>query len=220
MDYNKDKYNENLSSGRERNPNSNGYFGDISTGPEQIPRHIHDGIDSPKINEANIIPNISLSGSITMTQGTITGTAPNQIITWANYYIPIASTVKEVKFYGGAVNKTVSPAIHAMIIGEARISIGYQYQPGTPNSVLTGNIKQNITQGSAAMIMTNGVGGTGAGAFSILRSSQSYIAYAADGSNPQNIYAVARVFSYSNTQIIVQTAFASGWSLSGQWIIN
>lgn len=213
---NKDQYN-NQSGGLENdpNPNSNGLFKGISTGLDQIPKHRHDGNDSPHITEGNILPNNTYGGSIPMTQGTI-GTG--NIITWANYIIPMPTGAKEVKFYGGALNTTASPAIHAYITGSATLSVGYQFQPGTSNSVRAGNIAQNIFQGSSALIMTNGVGGGGSAAISIIRNSSSYIAFASDASN--NIYAIARVFSYTNTQMIVQTAFAPNWSLQGVWIIN
>lgn len=205
-----------MSSGRERNPNSNGLFGGISTGLDQVPRHKHDGNDSPKINQSDIVPGTVYGGSIPMTQGTIgTGNA----ITWANYTIPIPVSAKEVKFYGGALNTTASPAIHAYITGSAILGIGYQFQPVTSSSVRAGNIQQNIFQGSSGLVMTNGAGGTGAGSTSIICNSSNYIALAFNASTGA-IFAVARVYSYTNTQMIVQTAFAANWSLSGVWIIN
>ena len=188
------------------------------SGAPVVPRHTHDGVNSPKINQINLIPSTEINGTINMTQGTISGSYPNQVINWANYFIPIPSTLNSVSFYGGALNTTASPAMHAMIVGQAKLVSGYQYQPGTSNSVVAGTIKEAIIQGSAAFIMTNGQGGTGAGAFAIIRNSQSYIAFASDASN--NIYAVARVASYDSSQLIVQTAFASNWSLSGLWTIN
>ncbi len=150
-----------------------------------------------------------------MTQGILVNNAP----IWSNYTIPIPTGAKEVKFFGGALNTAATPKIHAHITGSANLSIGYQFQPGTDSSVRAGNIQQNIFQGSSALIMTNGVGGTGAGAFSIICNSSNYIALAYNASTG-DIYAIARIYSYSNTQMIVQTAFATNWSLSGTWIIN
>lgn len=211
------KYNRNMQSGRERdpNPNASGLFKGISTGLEPIAKHRHDGVDSPHLNERDITPNTTYGGSITMTQGTIVNNTP----IWANYTIPIPTGAKEVKFFGGALNTTASPKLHAHITGHANLSIGYQFQPGTNSSVRAGNIQQNIFQGSAALIMTNGVGGVGAGATSIICNSSNYIALAYNASTG-DIYAVARVYSYTNTQMIVQTALATNWSLSGVWIIN
>lgn len=189
-----------------------------NSGAPIVPRHTHNDVDSPAIRYANILTSPVYNGTITMTQGTITGSVPNQVITWANYYIPAPSKVSTVQFMGGALNTTASPAIHAMIVGEAELIGGFQYQPGTSNSVTMGKTPVNIIQGSAAFVMTNGAGGGGAGAFSILRNSQGHIAYASDASN--NIYAMADVLSFNNNQITIRTAFAANWSLSGLWIVS
>jgi hypothetical protein len=217
-----------------------------NSGAPIVPRHTHDNVNSPAIQYADIISSPVFNGTIDMSQGTIIGSAPNQVFTYANYYIPIPSKVSTVQFFGGALNITASPKLHAMIIGEAELVGGYQYQPGTPNSVTMGKVFVPIVQGSSSFIVTNGAvslsgsnssftfdgtglktGGlnsnlsvAGTQASSILRNSQGHIAYAADSSSPQNVYAVANVLSYTSTQIVIQTAFAPNWSLSGLWTIS
>lgn len=133
------------------------------SGAPIVPRHTHDNVNSPKISQSNVIPTVIFNGSIDMTQGTITGTAPNQVFTLATYYIPTVANARSVRFYGGALNTTASPAIHAYISGECSLVIGYQYQPGTSNTVNLGTTPVNFVQGSGSMIMTNGAGGNGAG---------------------------------------------------------
>jgi hypothetical protein len=200
-----------------------------NSGTPITPRHIHDGTESPKIPRSSISTSPAFSGSISMSQGTITGSYPNQVITWANYYIPTPSYPVDVKFYGGALDTTDSPKAHALITGSATLVIGNQYQPGTvssggvKNSVTIGNVPVSIIQGCSALVMYDGTlaysgGLTGSNATSILRISQQYIAFASDASS--NIYAVAKVASYNNSRLTIQTAFASNWSLTGQWIIS
>lgn len=183
----------------------------FNSGTPRVPPHNHNESDNLRISQSDIIPATVYDGTINMSQGTIAGSYPTQTITWASYLIPAPSAINSVTFYGGALNTAAATPLHAMIVGQARLTSGYQYQPGTSNSVVAGTIKESITQGSAAIIMSNA--GT-----SIIRNSQSYIAFASDSSN--NIYAVARIYSYSNSQLVVQTAFATNWSLSGLWIVE
>lgn len=186
-------------------------------GNPQVPPHRHDGSDGIRIQQSDIVPSAIYHATITMAQGTITGSYPNQVINWAIYYIPAPTTPSTIKFFGGALNTTANPKLHAMIIGEAALTGGYSYQPGTSNSVIPGSTLESIIQGSASYVMSNSVIATPADAVAIIRSTASYIAFTSDASN--NIYSVARVYSYNNNQLTIQVANATNWSLSGLWTV-
>ena len=182
-------------------------------GAPNITPHTHDGNNSSKIKESDLIPSVVVNGTVTMKQGTITGTAPSQVFTFATYTIPTVPNARSVRFYGGALNTTASPAIHAYITGECSLVTGYQYQTATSNSIGLGTIPVNFVQGSAAMIVSNGN-------LAFLRNSQGHVVYCADSSSPENVYALATVVGYTNSQIIIQTAMQSNWSISGLWVVS
>src|ERR1035437_3171111 len=203
-----------------------------NSGTPIVPRHLHTGNDSPKINQGNLVINQSYVGSITMKQGTLVGTGVNPAIVWAYYTLPIPVGAKEVKFYGVALNITDSPHRHSMITGSANLGIGYQYVPDGTNNIKTGGLqqKQNIVQGCASISVgdgsvgsagqppsggTGGAGGAGGTGGAYVGSVSNYrIAYASDESVPQ-IFVIEENTAYDNTTLTIRTAFLSHWYLQG-----
>lgn len=178
----------------------------FQSGTPDVLRHRHDNISSPKINQDNIIPGTKFNGSIDMAQAT-------------TYTIPITGNPSRIDFYGGALNVGLTPPVHAIIIGNAQIGSCYQFQPSTTTSTSLNNVKTGIIQGSAAMIMRNGEGGTGNPATSILKNSQGHIVYAEFPSG--TLVAVGDVTSVSSTEIkITVSTLSSGWSISGLWVVS
>lgn len=171
------------------------------SGVSSVNPHRHDGVDNLRIPEKNIIPSVKANGTITMSQ------SATYTLSLGN----IGGTPNSVTFYGGALN--VGDGRHAMIVGSAQFGANQQFQPVDSTSVIIGPIIENIIQGSAAFIMTNGVS-----ASSIIKNSQGHIIFAADASN--NNYATATVVGYDNSSITIETRLASGWSISGLWIVN
>lgn len=172
-----------------------------TSGVPYIDRHIHDGNDSPKINQKDVIPLITGNGTITMSQST------TYLLKLGN----VGITPRSISFIGGALNTTASPALHAMIVGSASLGVNQQFQPESSTSVILGPVVTSIIQGSAAIIVSNA--GT-----SIIKNSQGHIVFAADASN--NNYATASIISYTKSTITVQVTLAANWSISGLWTVS
>lgn len=161
--------------------------------------HQHNGVDNLKINQANILPGPRFNGTINMAQST-------------TYTLPLNGNPTSVTFYGGALT-TSGSGKHAMVVGNAQLGGGFQFQPGTSTTVTLNNIKTNIIQGSASILIDDSnVNNT------VIRNSESHIIYVEDISN--TLVAVATITSYSSDFILVETALETGWSISGLWIIT
>lgn len=172
-----------------------------TTGVPTIQRHVHDGNDSPKISQKDVIPLITGNGTVTMSQS-------------ATYLLKLGNvgiTPRSVSFIGGALNTTASPSLHAMIVGSASLGVNQQFQPESSVSVILGPVVTSIIQGSASIIVSNA--GT-----SIIKNSQGHIVFAADASN--NNYATATIIAYDRSTITIQTTLASNWSISGLWTVS
>lgn len=183
-----------------------------------VQRHIHNGVDSPKISQSNVIPITNVNGAFQMAQNaTYTFNLPGN-------QIPQAIT-----FYGGAIDTTDSPKMHAIGSGSAQFNNNQQFQPGTSTSVNTGSVSVDIIQGGSYLVITDGLPITAPGTYasfaasyspasSILRLSGSHIVYVTDASN--NVYARATILSYSATSIQVKVELAANWSIYGYWLVT
>lgn len=131
-----------------RNSGSSGRF---TQNPLQ--RHIHNDLDSPKINNDNVIKNIPVSGSITMAQEAI-------------YVIGLANTpsvATQVLFNGIVVNALSG------VITVASITVGHAGTGYTAGDVLT------VNGGTGGTVTVNTVDGSGAlTAITILNGGYGY----------------------------------------------
>ena len=188
------------------------------SGNPVVSRHQHDGIDNVKVQKSDIIVPNPVNGSVDMAQ----------VATYTFNLTKIGQVPSSITFYGGALN--VSDGVHAMIVGNAQFGANQQFQTQTATSVVTGPVVTNIIQGSASMTVINGsltFDGTGhytggSNAKSFLKNSQGHIIYAEyPSTTPATLVAVADVIEVSNSAIKVQvTTLASGWSISGFWLIT
>ena len=115
-----------------------------NSGSPIVPIHNHDGNNSPKVNEKNLLAGIRFNGTIDMKQNAI-------------YTLPITGIPKNIDFYGGALGG----GNHAMIVGNAKLGgTNLQWQPGTSTSVTTNGINEGIMQGCGTLVVGSGFLGT------------------------------------------------------------
>ncbi len=114
-------------------------------------RHVHNGSDSPQINQADIKPKTRILGDITMqTNGRV-------------YNFSLPSNPVSVRFLGAATGNT-----RAIIVGEAQLGPSVEFAADTNNSVTPGTQPLNIIQGSTQFIQVSS-------SFSV-NTSENYIA--------------------------------------------
>ncbi len=167
-----------------------------------LQRHLHNGLDSPQINNDNVIKNIPVSGSITMSQET-------------TYTIGLAntpSTATQVFFNGIVVhNGGGGIDIRAHCIGTANFAPSFYLQPGTSTTVNAGGTQQEIIQ-SSSMLLIDQTGPT----FRALVDEGHIVDVEYSG-----VKARATVVSYSKNSIVVDVeTLASGYSIVGNWVIT
>ena len=167
----------------------------------QIPRHTHNGTDSPNISQSSVVPVTRTIGSITMaTNG-------------ADYSLGITFKPTRVDFYGVATN--VASGFHVQIIGTCLVGAGNHFQPGTTRYVVTGPITESNVQGCSFMVIrvSGGVTTSVAGV-----SEQAIV----DAFYPNNSTTVARatITAVKTDSITVSVVLAAGWSINGTWVIS
>lgn len=99
-----------------------------------IPRHVHNGIDSPKVSQDNILPGIELSGTITFAQST-------------TYQIGVNFNASEVRFYGNAVRRD-----YIFTVTAANATAGDTYT----NNGATFTVLHTITAGTTLVTVGTG----------------------------------------------------------------
>ena len=105
-------------------------------GLNPIPRHTHNGVDSPPVRQENIVPNVRVLGDITMqTNGTV-------------YNLGINFNPTSLLFLGVATGT----GHHAMIVGNAQLGTTSIFKASTSTSVTTGGQTQSFIQGSTQFI--------------------------------------------------------------------
>ncbi len=110
----------------------------------KIPNHVHNGIDSPRINQSNIQPNSKTSGNIDFLQN-------------ATYKIPVASNPTSVWFYGNAIQRNyvfvaTLPLNYVFTVTAANATAGATYT----NSGQTFTVVTTIVGGTT--LTTTGTG--------------------------------------------------------------
>lgn len=112
------------------------------TGVAVVPLHIHNGVDTPKIPQSSIIPNLRALGSITMsTDGT-------------RYSLGLTFTPTQVWFLGNAIHRTGgSIDIRAQVQGTAQIGPSYFFQPHSATAVTAGSNIHPVVQGSSYFLV-------------------------------------------------------------------
>ncbi len=151
-------------------------------GINAIPRHVHNGTDSPNVSQKDIVPNIRVLGDINMDTN-------NRV-----YTLGITFNPTSLLFLGACTDTPVSNN-RAIIIGNAQLGKTRLFQASTSSSVTTGGALQNLIQASTQFWSI--------GSGTHVWTSQTYLA---------DINGAARltVVGYSNTGVQVKCSFISG----------
>lgn len=183
-------------------------------GVAQTPLHTHNGIDSNKVSEADLVPKMAASGSITMsTNG-------------RRYVLELTGSPTNVQFYGNAVHRTGgSIDVRAFCVGSARLGPAYFFQPLDSSTVSPSRVIGNVIQSSAFFL---GVGGL----------SASFLTQADEGHLVSVVYPngstiVARATipnpwtgpnlttqGYGVGFLYVDVELAAGWEINGNFVIT
>lgn len=107
------------------------------SGSPIISPHVHDGVTSPRINQASITPAIRTSGSITFAH-----TGAYTIQTNGNPNPTL------ILCYGIVVDDAGSPTVRIHTFGTAQLGPSYYLQPNTQSTVKVGGPKQPFIQSS------------------------------------------------------------------------
>lgn len=167
----------------------------------QIPRHLHNGVDSPNISQASVIPTTRTIGSVTM--------ATND----TDYFLGITFKPTRVDFFGGALYS--AGGYHSQIIGTCFIGAGNHFQPGTTHSVITGGVTETNVQGCSSMTSLASGGSTNL----VIGASEFHIVDCFYPSS-STIKARATITGVTADSIIVHTTLAANWSIVGTWFIS
>ena len=172
-----------------------------------IPLHTHNGTDSEKIQENNIIPSASVSGRITFAQATTYTLNLNASFTPSN-----------IIAYGTVVDNSSAPTVRCQTIGSASLTPSFYLQPGGSTFVTTGDIQYPLNgvpvQSSSYIAVITG-GSPPARAL----SSEGHIVSI---EYPQDtIHARATVIGFSKESITIDVPnLDSGWEIIVNYVIT
>jgi len=185
-----------------------------------IPQHTHNGTDSPFIKEENIIPSVSVSGSVTMTSTGI-----------YTLNLNASFTPKHIMAYGNVFD-AVPPdysglSVRAMSVGSANLTPSFYFQPNDSRSVITGNIQypfpteqpdgtyMNVPVQSSVYLAT--IQGGAPAARSL--SSEGHIASVEYPGG--TIHARVTVVGFDKNAVYLSVPYLdSGWSITINYIIT
>lgn len=186
-----------------------------------IPRHTHNGIDSPQVNQNNINPGRTCRGLITF--------ASNTVYTLNPGFNPTSLFV-----YGNATHKTGATIdIRAFIIGDARFAPSTYFQAPNANAVIT-------SVATGGKLLTGNPPpqkqADGSYANTIIQSSAYFsVAGNATATTPHAladqfhlidvelggvILARADVISFSRDAIKISVVLAAGWQIDANYIVT
>src|SRR6266481_940853 len=167
-----------------------------------IPRHTHDGIDSIQVSQADIIPNIRASGSITFATST-------------EYRLGITFNPTSVWFYGNAVHRTAGTIdIRAHVVGNAQLGPTYNFQAQTTTSVQIGGDVQNSIQSSTMFLIDSS---TSPVTVRAITDELHLVEVEYPGTS---IAARATVVNYSAEAVIIDVSLAAGWTIVGNYLVT
>lgn len=162
---------------------------------QPIPRHTHNGSDSPPVNQSDIVPGLSIEGSITFAQQT-------------TYKIGITFNPSVVLIHGNVIGPSGERFI---ITGNARIGNSFYLQPSNSVSVVTGGPQQTVIQSNTYF------GADSGGALHTLVDEGHIINVFYSGT----VFFRATITKYSNRALYVQVdTLVSGWEANISWTIT
>ena len=180
-------------------------------GFKNIPHHTHNGVDSLRIQENNLIQSVSVSGNITF--------AASDEYT---IYLNSSFTPSSIVAYGNVIGAT---AERYMTIGTASLVPSFYLQPDTTRSVVTGDIQYpfvdpNLSPATAVPLQSScyiGAESASTGNDMHTLSSEGHIVNVFYGGT---IHARATVTSFTRDYIKFQTTIESGWDMNVNYVIT
>lgn len=179
-----------------------------------VQRHIHNGLDSPQLTQNNIIPGVSVSGSISMQQEAVYTLNLNGLFT------PTTVTVS-----GVVVDNPNAPTIRAFFYGSAQLGPSFYFQPLTNTSVQTGTLQfprgtPEFPNGSVpvqhSVYTSTKSDALAGGVFHALADEGHIVDVEYSG-----IHARATITNFSRTAVEVTVSdLDSGWAIIGNWVIT
>lgn len=180
-------------------------------GIKSIPDHTHDGIDSPRIKEENLVQSVSVSGNISF--------AASSEYT---IYLNSSFTPSSILAYG---NITGSGSELYMSIGSASLVPSFYLQPDTTRTVTTGSIQYpfvdpNLSTPTTVPLQSScyiGAESTSSGNNMHSLASEGHIVNVFYGND---IKARATVTEFTKSYIKFQTTIDSGWEMNINYVIT
>jgi hypothetical protein len=160
-----------------------------------VTRHVHNGTDSPKITQSNVLPGFSSEGSIEFAQTT-------------TYKIGITFNPTTVQVHGNVIGASGEKFL---IVGNAKLGPSSYMQPGTTTSVIAGPHVEKIIQS------TSYFGADSAGTLHTLVDEGHIV----DVFYAATVHARATIVNYDSNAVYVQVdTLASGWTINLSWTIS
>lgn len=170
--------------------------------------HLHTGYDgSLRIPQANIIPTIRASGSITLATASTTytlGTPQNNVPTSLFFY--------------GVINHVTAGTtdIHSFVTGTAQMGQSFYFQPQSGTSVIAGGTMQTVTQSCSALIIDSTTPTSPVVNGFVGETHFIDMAYPAG-----TTVARATVTAFNKNQVSIFTdTLTSGWTIVGNFIVS
>lgn len=189
----------------------------------KTPRHEHNGKDSPRIHQWDVIPGNSAVGSIDLEN--------NQ-----RYTLGLTFNPTQMIFTGVAVGPSGE---RVQVFSVARFGTGYYFQPESTSSVTQGGTEVNVVQGGSWLWTDNGtttfrsraieghlvniddVGGTIVARATIPNlSTQASLAYSSGTAPVTGNYGDRSTKGYGNGFVYVDVTLAGGWYISATFIVS
>ncbi len=176
-----------------------------------IPNHTHNGVDSLRIQENNLIQSVSVSGNITFS-------ASDEY----TIYLNSSFTPSSIIAYGNIIGST---AERDMSIGTANLVPSFYLQPDTDRTVVTGNVQYpfldpNLSPKTTVPLQSScyiGAEDAATGSNMHTLSSEGHIVNVFYNGG---IQARATVTTFTREYIKFQTTIASGWEMNINYVIT
>lgn len=187
------------------------------------PRHVHNGKDAPRINEADVVAGRSALGSLTMSSS-------------RRYKLGLTFNPKQMIFLGVATG----PAGERVQINSiAHFGSGYYFQPESTDSVTEGGLELNVIQGGNWFMADNGTSNfrastteghlanaTGYGGAVDVRatipniSTQASLAYPSGQAPITGNYGDRSTRGWGNGFVYVDVTLTAGWTLLATFVVS
>lgn len=176
------------------------------SGSPIVPKHNHDGVNSPQIRQSNIVNSSAIMGKINFTSNatyTLYFTATN----------PKRLDLNGFAFDTGATDSSV------MVVGTAILGQAWYFQPSSTRSAKQGGtqypIGNSLAQCSANLYVQDGVNPSN----TFPHTDQFFLMNAFSASGVHIATMEARNLTNSSIDIVI-TNLASGWNISANFIIT